>query len=106
MDPAISWTPVLSSKETVQRFGLELFRLIFDGENFEEMTAGIGFGGFAMKAAKPIIQRKAVQSLANLSEESAAFLIDKIHKLSADFEDATGIESPYHYAPDLEVNDE
>ena len=96
--PVTSLSPTnLSHSEAVRMLGHSLLDLIFEDGGFEEMIDGAGLGLLA-KAARPIVQKRAVASIARITDDQAKWLVDRIHKLSADFEDATGEDSPYHYA--------
>jgi hypothetical protein len=86
--------------------GCELLALIFEGDNFESaMTDALGPLGMIARTAKPMIERRAITSLQNMTEENAAWLIDRIHRLSWQFENVTGNFSGYHY-DENELDDE
>lgn len=92
----------LSNRDAVRLLADEIFGLIFESGGFEEMTDSAGFG-FAAKAAKPIIMKKAKASIASISDEQAAWLIDRIHALSASLENLTGSYSAHHYGEEKEA---
>ncbi len=94
--PVPSLPTNLSNKQAVTVLADEIFGLIFESGGFEEMTDGAGLG-FAAKAAKPIIMKKARASIAAIGEDQAAWLIDRIHSLSANLENLTGNYSAHHY---------
>jgi hypothetical protein len=93
----ISLTMDLSSREAVQALGFKVLQLIFDGDGYEEMVGASGMTAFMARAAKPVMRRKAEQSIQNMSEDQARWFIDQVHQLSRGFENATGNYSPYHY---------
>lgn len=88
--------PILSNREAVQALGGQLLRLMFEGGGFENMCEASGFG-MALKLGRPVVEKRARQSLEELTDETAAWIVDQVHRLSCSFEDATGQSSPYHY---------
>lgn len=86
----------LSSSDAVKKLAGALCGLIFDGGGFEEMIASSGLGMFA-GAAKPLVRKRAVASIEAIGEPQAVWIIDQIHRLSWQFENETGVFSPYHY---------
>ena len=86
----------LSNEEAVKRLAHSLLGLIFEGGGFEEMIASSGLGMFA-GAAKPIVKRKALESISSLGPAQADWLIEQVHALSFQFEELTGNFSPFHY---------
>lgn len=96
-ETASDLTPILFSKrEAVQLFAADLFHAVFDNGGFEEMISSTGFG-IAAGALKPVLKRNAAQSIDAIDDEKAEWIINQVHKLSARFEDLTGVDSPYHY---------
>lgn len=86
----------LSNRDAVRELAGSLLGLIFDGGGFEEMISNSGLGLMA-SVAKPIVRRKAIESVQAIGDDQAAFIIDQVHRLSFEFENKTGQFSPYHY---------